>query len=264
MKCLETASNRALRDGHHFCFSQALRAWLPSLRPSGTKTTCDSRKAPSCSICYLLFAIREAMKWDELYQAKETPWEKGAPAPPLLEWLRMRGPLEGEVLVPGCGHGHDVRAIAAASPKSTVVGIDISVTALSEAIKYPSVGREVFQAADIFALPQSLQRRFDWLFEHTCFCAIQPEQRLDYIKMAVSALKPDGQLLAIFFLNPWDPGDEVPEGGGPPFGVAKEELENLFSPHFSLIEEFKPSTAYPGREGREVVRLFKKRVGVPA
>jgi SAM-dependent methyltransferase len=210
----------------------------------------------------VLFAIREAMKWDELYQAKETPWEKGAPAPPLLEWLRMRGPLEGEVLVPGCGHGHDVRAIAAASPKSTVVGIDISITALSEAIKYPSVGREVFQSADIFALPRSLQCRFDWLFDHTCFCAIQPEQRLDYIKMAVSALKPDGQLLAIFFLNPWDPGDEVPESGGPPFGVAKEELENLFSPHFSLVEEFKPNTAYPGREGRETVRLLrKKRVG---
>ena len=65
----------------------------------------------------VLFAIREAMKWDELYQAKETPWEKGAPAPPLLEWLRMRGPLEGEVLVPGCGHGHDVRADRCRVPK---------------------------------------------------------------------------------------------------------------------------------------------------
>jgi methyl halide transferase len=204
------------------------------------------------------------MNWDELYQSRTTPWEKGAAAPPLLEWLRKRGALEGEVLVPGCGFGHDVRAIAAASPKSTVVGIDISSTALKEALGFSSVGREVFQSADIFALPQSLRSRFDWVFEHTCFCAIQPQRRLDYIKMVVSALKPEGRLLAIFFLNPWDPEDEIPEGGGPPFGVTKEELDNLFDPHFSLVEELKPKTAYPGREGREIVRLLKKRVGVSA
>jgi methyl halide transferase len=204
------------------------------------------------------------MNWDQLYLAKETPWEKGAPAPPLLEWLRTRGSLEGEVLVPGCGFGHEVRAIAAASPASTVVGIDIAVTALTEALKFPSVGREVFQSADIFALPSSLQSRFDWVFENTCFCAIQPERRPDYVKMAVSALRTEGRLLAIFFLDPWDPDDELPEGGGPPFGVTRDELDNLFSPHFSLVEEFKPTTAFPGREGREIIRLLQKRVGVSA
>jgi methyl halide transferase len=215
------------------------------------------------AICYLVFGAN--MNWDELYQSRNTPWEKGAAAPPLLEWLRKHSALEGEVLVPGCGFGHDVRAIAAASPRSTVLGIDISPTALKEALGFSSVGREVFQSADIFALPQSLRNRFDWVFEHTCFCAIQPEQRLDYIKMVASALKPEGQLLAIFFLNPWDPEDEIPEGGGPPFGVTKEELDNLFNPDFSLVEELKPKTAYPGREGREIVRLMRKRcVGVSA
>ena len=212
------------------------------------------------AIGYWLLAIREAMDWDELYQAKDTPWEKGAPAPPLLEWLEKYGPLKGEVLVPGCGYGHDVRAIAAASPDSTVVGIDIAATALNEALKYPRTGLEVFQSADIFGLPESLQNRFDWVFEHTCFCAIQPERRPDYVKMAVSALKPNGRFLAIFFLNPWDTEDEKPEGGGPPFGVTKEELDSLFSPDFDLIEELRPTTAYPGREGREVVRLLQKNV----
>src|ERR1700740_3102095 len=83
--------------------------------------------------------------------------------------------------------------------------------------------------------------------------------------MAVSALKPEGQLLAIVFLNPWDPEDEIPEGGGPPFGVTKEELDSLFSPHFNLVEELEPKTAFPGREGREIVRLMRKKcVGVSA
>jgi len=201
------------------------------------------------------------MNWNERYQLGNTPWEKGAPAPPLLEWLRKRGPLEGEVLVPGCGYGHDVRAIAAASPKSVVIGLDIAPSALKEALKYPSVGREVFQCTDIFSLPQSFRNRFDWVFEHTLFCAIQPEHRSNYVTTVVSALKSDGLLLAIFFLNPWDPDEEIPEGGGPPFGVTKEELDDLFEPHFRLIEEIRPRKAFPGREGREIVRLLQRRDG---
>jgi hypothetical protein len=69
-------------------------------------------------------------------------------------------------------------------------------------------------------------------------------------------LLPKGFLLAIFFLNPWDPG-EAPEGGGPPFGVTREDLDQLFAAHFDLVEEFFPSMAYPGREG-EVIRLLRK------
>src|SRR5260370_25485896 len=167
------------------------------------------------------------MNWDELYQAKDTPWEKGAPAPPLLEWLQKRGPLEGEVLVPGCGYGHDVRAIAAASPESAVLGIDIAATALNEALKYPGSGREVFQFADIFALAESLQNRFDWVFEHTCFCAIPPERRPDYVNMAVSALKTNGRFFGILYFNPWDTDDEIAEGGCPPFRVNHGEPDRL-------------------------------------
>jgi SAM-dependent methyltransferase len=205
------------------------------------------------------------MNWNERYQAGDTPWEKGAPAPPLLEWLRKRGALEGEILVPGCGYGHDVRAIAAASPSSMVVGVDFAPSALQEALKFASVGREVFQYADIFALPQSLQNRFDWIFEHTCFCAIQPNRRLDYLKMVVSALKPEGRLLAVFYLNPWDPGEDLPEGGGPPFGVTEQELDNLFKAHFTLVDQLRPTIAFPGREGREIIwSLQKKRVGISA
>jgi hypothetical protein len=53
------------------------------------------------------------MDWEQRYETGDTPWEKGAPAPPLLEWLESRGSIRGDILVPGCGSGHDVRAIAA-------------------------------------------------------------------------------------------------------------------------------------------------------
>jgi methyl halide transferase len=197
------------------------------------------------------------MDWERRYRIGDTPWEKGAPAPPLLEWIRTRGALDGSVLVPGCGTGHDVRAIAAASPEAVVVGLDIAEAALDEARRSPLAGNEKYRLADICDLPIELTDRFDWVFEHTCFCAIDPARRPDYVRAIKRALTAEGALLAIFFLNPWDPG-EAPERGGPPFGTTREELDALFGRDFVLVEEVLPQSAYPGREGREIVRLLRR------
>lgn len=155
------------------------------------------------------------MDWETRYRTGDTPWEKGGPAPPLIEWILSRGPLPGNVLVPGCGLGYDVRAIAKAAPDARVVGLDVAASALERARQFAPSGKETYELADIFELPDALIDSFDWVFEHTCFCAIEPSRRPDYVREIIRALRPEGALLAIFFLNPWDPG-EAPEGGGPP------------------------------------------------
>jgi len=198
------------------------------------------------------------MDWETRYRTGDTPWEKGAPAPALLEWIRMRGALRGTILVPGCGTGHDVRAIAAASPDAEVLGLDIAPSALERARQVPTVGKEQYRLGNLFDLPSELANRFEWVFEHTCFCAIIPEHRPEYVRGVARALSDEGRLLAVFFLNPWDPGEE-PEGGGPPFGTTKEELDRMFESDFVLVEELHPHSAYPGREGREIVRLLRRR-----
>jgi SAM-dependent methyltransferase len=197
------------------------------------------------------------MDWEERYRSGDTPWEKGAPAPPLSEWLGSRGAMQGNVLVPGCGLGHDVRAIAAAAPTAHVVGLDVAASALERARRFERAGDERYELANLFDLPVELTNCFHWVFEHTCFCAIEPGDRPYYVRGVIRALRPHGALLAIFFLNPWDPG-EAPEGGGPPFAVTREELDRLFGTSFELLEELRPRTAYPGREGREIVRLLRK------
>jgi methyl halide transferase len=196
--------------------------------------------------------------WKELYKIGDTPWDKGAPAPPLLSWIARHGPLTGEILVPGCGFGHDVRAIAQASPDARVVGLDLAPEALAQAKRYPQSGNESYICGDIFRLPAELVDRFDWVFEHTCFCAILPTQRADYVRAIASALRASGHVLAIFFLDPWDPG-EAPAEGGPPFGVSVDELNQFFRPKFKLVQEDRPKTSYPGREGREILRLLRRR-----
>jgi SAM-dependent methyltransferase len=193
------------------------------------------------------------MDWDACYRQRETPWDKAAPAPELPHSL-AEGHLSGRVLVPGCGRGHDVRAIAGAGGRE-VVGLDLSPTAVREAEEMGVPASVQFVEGDLFSLPPSMQGAFDWVWEHTCFCAIKPELRPKYVNAMHSVLRPDGYLLALFFLDPGTGGAD----DGPPFGVSRLELNALFDHAFVLESEWNPRAAYSGREGREWVRLLRRR-----
>jgi SAM-dependent methyltransferase len=190
-----------------------------------------------------------SVEWETRYQAGDTPWEKGVPAPPLVDWL-SRNEIRGRVLVPGCGSGNDVRALARAGAEP--VGLDIAPSAINLADSLPRVGPERYCLGNLFNLPDELCGAFDWAVEHTCFCAINPEFRPGYVAAIKSALKPEGRLLAVFYLTP-DHDD------GPPYGVTTTELDRLFADRFDLLEEYVPKVAYPGREGRELVRVLRRR-----
>jgi SAM-dependent methyltransferase len=190
--------------------------------------------------------------WEAEYRRGETPWEKGAPSPGLVDYLADT-PVRGRVLVPGCGYGHDVRALARTADE--VLGIDIAPSAIEAAQRFPRIGTERYALADLFALPKAMRGTFDYVWEHTCFCAIDPAQRANYVRSVASALKPGGHLLAIFYL---DPGNESPDEG-PPFEVSISELDRLFLSHFELVREWPPARTYPGREGREWMRLLALR-----
>jgi methyl halide transferase len=189
--------------------------------------------------------------WEARYQAGDMPWEKGGAAPPLVDWLG-RNSISGRILVPGCGSGHDVRALATAGAEP--IGIDIAPSAITRAETHPRAGTERYRIENLFHLPPELSGVFDVVFEHTCFCAIEPLRRPDYVSAIVAALKPEGRVLAIFYL---DPGHDHP-GEGPPFGVTREELDTLFLPHFELVDEYVPAVSYPGREGREILRVLQR------
>ena len=192
-----------------------------------------------------------AVDWEGRYQADDMPWEKGAPSPGLLEYLAGNPPLTGKILVPGCGFGHDVRAVSHAD--NEVVGIDIAPSAIRGAGAYPAKAREHYLLGDLFKLPAGLRSGFDWVWEHTCFCAIDPAMRTRYAGAVSAALKPGGRFLAVFYLDPDNEED------GPPYGVTLRELDALFEEAFTLEREWMPGKTYPGREGREWMRLFKKR-----
>ncbi len=186
--------------------------------------------------------------WEEAYQRRETPWEKGKPHPGLVDFLAENGPLRGEIFVPGCGSGQDVRALSA--PENHPVGVDLAPFAIRKAQARPAIAHEEYLLADLFDLPAKFDRSFDWVFEHTCFCAIDPRLRQDYVTTIVRLLKPGGRLLAIFFINPAHDED------GPPYRVSTAELEGFFAAHFRVEKEWVPARTHPGREGRELMRVM--------
>jgi hypothetical protein len=110
--------------------------------------------------------------WENRYQTSDMPWEKGAASPGLVDFLRDHPELErGTVCVPGCGSGHDVRSWAAAGFQA--FGYDIAPSAVR-------LAAERTQAAGLSAgfdqldfLRDAPPVQFDWIFEHTLFCAIQ-------------------------------------------------------------------------------------------
>jgi len=190
--------------------------------------------------------------WEARYLSGDTPWEKGAPSPGLLEFIENNPPIVGDVLVVGCGFGHDVRAIS--SPENEVIGLDVAPSAIKGAREYPRVANESYRLGDLLELSPDLHASFDWVWEHTCFCAINPTMRRQYAEAAATALKPGGHFLAVFYMNPRDP-----EECSPPYGATKSELDGLFGKKFEFLKEWEPSRTYPGREGRELMRLLRKK-----
>lgn len=195
--------------------------------------------------------------WNERYLKGETPWEKGAPAPPLLELLEKTDPEiwgGGKVLVPGCGTGHDVRALSSRGIKA--LGLDLAEEAFRRAEAHPKVGEENYEIADFLDAGWREGKHFSAIWEHTCFCAIDPARREDYAKACADLIVTGGCLVGVFFLNPYDPGEDWE---GPPFPTEVQELDSYFSPWFKREAAWVPESAYPGREGREWLAVYRRK-----
>lgn len=196
--------------------------------------------------------------WNRRWQVGDTPWDKGR-ATPVLDEIAARQPaaLAGRVLVPGCGAGWDARWIGARGA-GEVFGLDLVALAVGRARELTGarLARTVRFGQGDFLEPAAVEpASFDALFEHTCFCAIEPRRRQDYLAAAVRALRPGGWLAGVFYLDPdMDPGEE-----GPPFGVERQELERLgAAAGFRLVDGWTPRVAFPGRLGRERAMLWRR------
>ena len=189
--------------------------------------------------------------WEDLYAAGRDAWDIGMPAPPLVAWLDAGGRFEvtrvdaaARVAVPGAGRGHDARLLARSGHR--VWGFDFAGAAVAEATALAQRdGVEVTcEQRDIFTLAAAYPGFFDGVWEYTCFCAIDPRRREEYVRLVHTILRPGGTLLACFF--PLREGEE-----GPPFPVSRPEIEGVLAPHFRIVESGPPALSVEPRRGLE-------------
>jgi len=159
-------------------------------------------------------------EWEGRYRRGETGWDRSGSNPLLHTWLVESLSADSTILIPGCGHGHELIDLARLEYK--VTGIDIAPTPVERIrceLDSEGLSAEVIQV-DMFEYQANLP--FDAVYEQTSLCAIQPGQRIDYEKKLYEWLKPGGELYALFMQT----GAE----GGPPFHCDIMDMRALLAP----------------------------------
>ena len=157
-------------------------------------------------------------QWESHYQRGETGWDRGAVSPALDHWFGNGNGIPCRVLVPGCGRGYEVAALAHRGFDVTAVDVAPSaVWHLREVLGRERVNAQVVEA-DL--LHWQAPAPFDAVYEQTCLCALDPNTWPDYAERLRHWLRPGGSLYAQFM--------QTGREGGPPFHCDVAAMRELF------------------------------------
>lgn len=190
--------------------------------------------------------------WDAIYQSGRTGWDLGQPNPVFHRVLKSGKFTPGKLLILCAGHGYDARMFARHGFEVTAV--DFSSEAIQEMhnLEDPHAPLEILQT-DIFEMPETMAGLYDYVLEYTCFCAIDPQRRNEYVEKITRLLKPGGTYIALAF-------PISAHTGGPPYAVSSDELVTpLAEQGFELIKREIPSDSVPDRRGREELIILRKK-----
>ena len=180
------------------------------------------------------------------------PWDLGEPTPVFNQWINSEGNTLS-ICILGAGNGWD--ALNFAEKGHDVTAVDFSFTAIENMRKISHKrGIDInILHSDIFNIGKSYNAAFDIVLEYTCYCAIDPDRRIDYVNLVDRILKPAGRLVALFF-----PLGKELNNEGPPFLVDLNSTLNLFSKIFYLNKKEIPKLSIERRIGREMFVILNK------
>lgn len=163
-------------------------------------------------------SLQQQRSWESKYRSGETGWDRGGVSPALDRWLAEGAVPQGRVLVPGCGNGYEVLALAGAGHAVTAVDIAAPpVMGLMGALTERGLHARVVQADLLDWTPAE---PFDAIYEQTCLCALEPEQWPAYAERLAGWLLPGGRLFALFM--------QTGREGGPPYHCDLAAMRELF------------------------------------
>lgn len=134
--------------------------------------------------------------WQEKFEARATPWDRGAPGPQLDVWLAARTLSACRILVPGCGSGHEV--VLLAQRGFEVVALDYAAAAIERTRAGLRLAGVTAQVIEADVLDWQTDDPFDAVYEQTCLCALHPDYWARYANAVHGWLRPGGSLFALF------------------------------------------------------------------
>ncbi len=195
------------------------------------------------------FASRDPLTpafWDERFDKQFTPWDRGS-APAALRAFVAQSSRPLATLVPGCGSAYELALMLDAGWDAAAIDFSPVAVARAKALAGPHAGRIV--QADFFGYTPS--RPLDLIYEQAFLCALPRARWPEVAERWAQLLAPGGLLAGYFFF------DEVPKG--PPFGIARAQLEALLAPHFDCLADDPVADSIPVFAGKERWMIWRRR-----
>ena len=134
--------------------------------------------------------------WEQRFHEGHTPWDRGEVNPQCSAWLAAGTLRPCCILVPGCGSGYEVAALAKAGFE--VTGLDYAPVAIERTRQLLAAEKLKAELVEADALTWRPQRPYDAIYEQTCLCALYPDDWRAYADQLHRWLIPGGKLYALF------------------------------------------------------------------
>ncbi len=182
--------------------------------------------------------------WHERWRTRQIGFHQSSPHPYLERWWPSLGvPVGGRVYAPLCGKSLDMVWLAVRG--HTVVGTELSALAVQEFfgeqgavaqtsplgpfVRHAAGAFEVLEG-DALALTPALLGPVVAAYDRAALVALPPESRARYAARFAELMPAGSQSLLIGFEY-----DQLLKAG-PPFSVTRAEIDELYSPGFTVRE----------------------------
>jgi SAM-dependent methyltransferase len=184
--------------------------------------------------------VSEILDWDSAYREEgefegPPPWNIGEPQPELAA-LMAAGKFRRDVLDAGCGFAE--LSLALAAQGHTVVGVDLTPTAIAAATKAAAergLAGASFVQADITTFA-GYDGKFSTVVDSTLFHSLPVEGRDGYLSSVHRAAAPGASYYVLVFAKGAFPADMEPK----PNEVDEDELRAAVSKYWE-IDEIRPA-----------------------
>jgi len=183
--------------------------------------------------------------WDERFARNFTPWDQGGVPLALRDFAAASAPLV--TLIPGCGSAYELAYLAGQGWDATAIDFSPAAVAQGKAAVGAQHAARVVEA-DFFAWQPA--RPLQLIYERAFLCAMPPAMWPQVTARWAQLLAPGALLAGYFFF------DDASKG--PPFGIARAQLDALLCADFICEADAEVSGSIPVFAGKERWMVWRR------